>query len=534
MILANNGVKAAWAAPETEVDSPRFCVHLPAWQALREHYQTAMPGSFDLRAAFADDPARFADLSLQAPFVFADLSKNYLTRQTQALLTELAQQCDLPAKRDAMFAGAVINQTEGRQVLHTALRRPDSELTGDLAQVAETRCAFLQFAEQVRAQPHITNIVNIGIGGSDLGPRLAVQALHSYNDSGKRLHFVANIDAHELQQVLAQCRPENTLFLIASKTFTTLETMTNARTALAWFKAQGGQDVAAHFVGITTNLQAAADLGIRTTFGFWDWVGGRFSLWSAIGLSIAISIGKAGFESMLAGAYAMDEHFRTTDLAQNLPVQLALLDVWQRNFCGFTNRTIAPYHHGLRRLAAHLQQLEMESNGKCVNMQGALLPVDTVGIVWGQVGSNGQHAFFQAIHQGTQTIPCEFIAVAQAEHGLLEHQTQLLSSALAQAQALMNGKPEPTDGHRHFAGNRPSTFLLLDKLTPESFGALIALYEHRVFCAGVIWGINSFDQFGVELGKQLARDLAPRLTSGNTAGLDASTAGLIAKIRQAG
>ncbi|MFI0547052.1 MAG: glucose-6-phosphate isomerase [Brachymonas sp.] len=506
---------------------------LPAWQALREHYQSAMPGSFDLRAAFADDPERFRALSLQAPHVFADLSKNYLTRQTQALLTELAVQCDLPAKREAMFSGAAINQTEGRPVLHTALRRPNDELRGDLAEVASTRLAFLDFAEQVRAQPQITDIVNIGIGGSDLGPRLAVQALADFNTSGKRLHFVANIDAHELLEVLAQCRPESTLFLIASKTFTTLETMTNAQTALAWFKAQGGQDVGAHFVGITTNLQAAAALGIRSTFGFWDWVGGRFSLWSAIGLSIAISLGKAGFEAMLAGAHAMDEHFRHTPLAQNLPVQLALLDVWQRNFCGFTNRTIAPYHHGLRRLAAHLQQLEMESNGKCVDMQGQLLPVDTVGIVWGQVGSNGQHAFFQAIHQGAQTIPCEFIAVARAEHGQDAHQTQLLASALAQAQALMNGKPSPEDGHRHFAGNRPSTFILLDSLTPASFGALIALYEHRVFCAGVIWGINSFDQFGVELGKQLARDLAPRLASGDADGLDASTAGLIAKIRQA-
>ena len=527
-------VKPAWAAPEKIATEQRFCVDLPAWQALREHYASAMPGSFDLRAAFADDAQRFADLSLEAPFVFADLSKNYLTRETKRLLTELAAQCELPAKRDAMFAGALTNQTEGRAVLHTALRRPDEELAGELAEVAATRRAFLQFASEVRANAQITDVVNIGIGGSDLGPRLAVQALSTFNDSGKRLHFVANIDAQELLEVLAQCRPENTLFLIASKTFTTLETMTNAHTALAWFKAEGGKDVSKHFVGITTNLAAAADLGISRTFGFWDWVGGRFSLWSAIGLSIAISIGAHGFEAMLAGAHAMDEHFRTADLANNLPVQLALLDVWQRNFCGFTNRTIAPYHHGLRRLAAHLQQLEMESNGKCVDMQGALLPIDTVGIVWGQVGSNGQHAFFQAIHQGTQTIPCEFIAVARAAHPHDAHQSQLLASALAQAQALMNGKPEPADGHRHFAGNRPSSFLLLDALTPASFGALIALYEHRVFCAGVIWGINSFDQFGVELGKQLARDLAPRLTSGDTAGLDSSTAGLIARIRSAG
>ena len=504
------------------------CTRTPAWAALQAHYAQQMP-TFDLRTAFADDPKRFTDFSLQAPFVFADLSKNYLTHETQKLLTDLAIQCDLPAKREAMFAGHAINHTEGRAVRHTSLRHPEHQLPKALAEVASTRRAFLQFAEKVRANEQITDIVNIGIGGSDLGPRLAVQALAPYNDSGKRLHFVANIDAQELLEVLARCRPENTLFLIASKTFTTLETMSNARTALAWFQSQGGGDVGAHFVGITTNLQAAADFGIRTTFGFWDWVGGRFSLWSAIGLPIAISIGAKHFEAMLAGAHAMDEHFRTADLAHNLPVQLALLDIWQRNFCGFSSRTIAPYHHGLRRLAAHLQQLEMESNGKRVDRQGQPLGLDTVGIVWGQVGSNGQHAFFQAIHQGTQIIPCEFIAVARAQHRHAEHQTQLLASALAQAQALMNGKASE-DGHRHFPGNRPSTFLLLDELTPASFGALIALYEHRVFAAGCLWNINSFDQFGVELGKVLARDLAPRLHTGDVSGLDASTAGLITRM----
>ncbi len=500
-----------------------------AWAALQAHYAQDMQG-FDLRQAFAADAQRFERMTWQAPYIFADLSKNYWQPKTLGLLQTLAQEVGLEAQRDAMFAGVYINHSEGRQVLHTALRRPETQLQGELAEVAQVRADFLAYAEALRARPEITDVVNIGIGGSDLGPRLAVQALGAFNNSGKRFHFVANVDAGELLEVLAQCRPESTVFLVASKSFGTLETMTNARSALAWFKAEGGQDVAQHFVGITSNLQAAAEFGIAHTFGFWDWVGGRFSLWSAIGLSIAVAIGRQGFEAMLAGAHEMDEHFRLAPLAQNLPVQLALLDVWQRNFCGFTNRTIAPYHHGLRRLAAHLQQLEMESNGKGVDQMGRPMPVDTVGIVWGQAGSIGQHAFFQAIHQGTQIIPCEFIAVAQPEHHLPEHRRQLLASALAQAQALMNGKPNAEDGHRHFSGNRPSSFLLLKRLTPASFGALIALFEHRVFAAGCLWGINSFDQFGVELGKVLAQDLAPRLASGDGSGLDASTAGLLQKI----
>lgn len=518
------------AAPFTAAAT---CVRSSAWQALERHAAELLP-SFDLRAAFATDAQRFADFTWQAPAVFADLSKCYLDRQAVALLHRLAECCDLPARRDALFAGAQVNATEGRAAWHVALRRPDADLQhGELAEVAQVRTAFLDFAEQVRADAAITDVVNIGIGGSDLGPRLATEALQPFNNSGKRLHFVANVDAGDVLEVLAQCRPESTVFLIASKSFTTLETMANARTALAWFHAQGGRDVARHFVGMTTNVAAASALGITKTFGFWDWVGGRFSLWSAIGLPIAIAIGRQAFGEMLAGAHAMDRHFQEAPIAQNLPMQLALLDVWQRNFCHFSNRTIAPYHHGLRSLASHLQQLEMESNGKRVNQQGEALTVDTVGIVWGQVGSNGQHAFFQAIHQGTQIIPVEFVVVAQPEHGMHEHRRQLVASALAQAQALMNGK-EDADGHRHFPGNRPSSVLLLERLTPYSFGALLALYEHRVFAAASVWGINSFDQFGVELGKTLARDLAPRLESGDISGLDASTAGLLQRILAAG
>jgi glucose-6-phosphate isomerase len=359
---------------------------------------------------------------------------------------------------------------------------------------------------------------------------MAVLALDAFVARGKRFHFVSNVDGHELAAVLRDLRPENTLFLVASKTFTTLETMTNARTARQWFLDQGGQDIARHFVALTTNVPAAAAFGIERTYGFWDWVGGRYSMWSAIGLPIAIAIGAQGFRDLLAGAHVMDEHFRREPLERNLPVRLALLDVWYRDFHRFASRSIAPYHSGLRRLPAYLQQLEMESNGKRVDRRGQVVPFGTAPVVWGEPGTNGQHAYFQMLHQGTDIVPVEFIAVRQPAHGLAEHHPQLLANVLAQAQALMLGKDDP-GGHRHFPGNRPSTMLLLERLEPASLGALIALYEHRVFCAGALWGINSFDQWGVELGKVLAKDIAPRLASGDTAGLDASTAALVRRLR---
>jgi glucose-6-phosphate isomerase len=323
---------------------------------------------------------------------------------------------------------------------------------------------------------------------------------------------------------------ESTLFLIASKTFTTIETMTNARSAKAWFEAQGGTNTARHFAALTTNVAAANAFGITTTFGFWDWVGGRYSMWSAIGLPLAIAIGAEGFRAFLAGAHAMDEHFRTVPLESNLPVRLALIDVWYRNFHGFTSRSIAPYHSALRRLPAYLQQLEMESNGKRVDAGGEALPFGTSPVLWGESGTNGQHAYFQMLHQGTDIVPVEFVAVKKARHLLPQHHELLLSNVLAQAQALMVGKSD-AGGHKHFPGNRPSTFLLLDDLTPESLGALIALQEHRVFVTGSLWGINSFDQWGVELGKVLAKDIEPRLASGDVAGLDGSTAGLLRLLR---
>ena len=330
--------------------------------------------------------------------------------------------------------------------------------------------------------------------------------------------------------MLQGLNPQSTLFLVASKTFTTTETLTNARSAKAWFEAEGGVDVGRHFAALTTNVAAARDFGIDTTFGFWDWVGGRYSLWSAIGLPLAMAIGAQGFRDFLAGAHAMDEHFRTAPLAQNLPVRLGLLDVWYRNFHGFTSRSIAPYHAQLRRYPAYLQQLEMESNGKRVDAQGESVSFDTSPVLWGEPGTNGQHAYFQMLHQGTEVVPVEFVAVKKPQHSLPAHHDLLLANVLAQAQALMVGKSD-AGGHKHFTGNRPSTFLLLDELTPASLGALIALQEHRVFVSGSVWGINSFDQWGVELGKVLAKDLHARLASGDASGLDGSTAGLLAKLR---
>jgi glucose-6-phosphate isomerase len=506
------------------------CDHAPAWAALREHFE-ATGAMFDLRDAFRLDESRFQALSQAAPHVFADLSRNLIDTQAQALLMALARECGLEQHRDAMFAGEPINNTEGRAVKHWLLRTPPGGSDDpDLAQVHSTLDAMLAYAEQVRGDVAITDVVNIGIGGSDLGPQMAVAALDAYLPPGKRFHFVSNVDGHELAAVLKEVRPESTLFLIASKTFTTIETMTNARSARAWFEAEGGRDVSRHFAALTTNVAAAREFGIGTTFGFWDWVGGRYSMWSAIGLPIAIAIGAAGFRELLAGAHEMDRHFADTPLETNLPVRLGLLDVWYRNFHGFTSRSIAPYHSALRRVPAYLQQLEMESNGKRVDAQGRALSFATSPVLWGEPGTNGQHAYFQMLHQGSDVVPVEFIAVKAPAHALPRHHRLLLANAVAQAQALMQGKTDE-GGHRNFPGNRPSTFFLLDTLTPASLGAFLAMQEHRVFVSGSLWGINSFDQWGVELGKVLALDLAARLDSGDVTGLDGSTAGLLRRLR---
>jgi len=511
------------------------CDATPAWVELQDHYAEA-GAAFDLRQAFAADGQRFANFSQEAPHVFADLSKNLIDEATQALLLALAEQSGLAQHREAMFAGEKINTTEQRAVMHWLLRTPaDAARPGldpvraELAEVHATLDAMLAYAEKTRADSQITDVVNIGIGGSDLGPQMAVLALDSFVSHTKRFHFISNVDGHELAALLPKLKPESTLFLIASKTFTTTETMTNARSAKLWFEAGGGRDIARHFAALTTNVAAAKAFGIATTFGFWDWVGGRYSMWSAIGLPLAIAVGAQGFREFLAGAHAMDEHFRITPLEQNLPVRLGLLDVWYRNFHQFTSRSIAPYHSALRRLPAYLQQLEMESNGKQVDLAGRPLPYGTSPVLWGEPGTNGQHAYFQMLHQGTDVVPVEFVAVKKARHTLPGHHPALLANVLAQAQALMVGKAD-AGGHRNFPGNRPSTFLVLDELTPTSFGALIALQEHRVFVSGALWGINSFDQWGVELGKVLAKDIEPRLKSGDVAGLDGSTAGLLARL----
>ncbi len=514
--------------------TPVRCDRTAAWSALRTLHAAGAAG-IDLRHAFSRDPGRFEAFSQSAPHVFADLSKNLIDAAIELQLMALARQCGVEQQRDAMFGGESINRTEQRAVKHFLLRAPLADSAGadaqaDLRAVHTTLDAMLQHAQTVRADDTITDVVNIGIGGSDLGPQMAVLALGAYAGAAKKIHFVSNVDGHELAATLRGLKPETTLFLIASKTFTTIETMSNAHSARRWFEAGGGTDIARHFCALTSNVDAARSFGVTTTFGFWDWVGGRYSLWSAIGLPIAIAIGAQGFRDFLAGAHAMDRHFRETPLERNLPVRLALIDVWYRNFLGFTSRSIAPYHSALRRWPAYLQQLEMESNGKRVDAQGEALPFGTAPVLWGEPGTNGQHAYFQMLHQGTDVVPVEFVAVRKPTHDLPGHHAMLLANALAQALALMVGKAD-AGGHRHFPGNKPSTFLLLDELSPASLGALIALQEHRVFVSGAVWGINSFDQWGVELGKVLARDIEPRLHSGDTSSLDASTAGLLRRLR---
>jgi glucose-6-phosphate isomerase len=529
--------------------APR-CDHTPAWAALAGHYQ-AHGRSLNLREAFARDASRFAQLSFSAPEVFADLSKNLLDSATLRFLLDLAAECQLPARRNALLRGEAVNTTEGRAVLHTALRPPRGAATPFNAEVHAVLDSMLAYAETVRADAAITDVVNIGIGGSDLGPQMVVPALDAFAHRGKRLHFVSNVDAHEITRVLRGLQPRHTLFIVASKTFTTQETLANAQAARAWFLAGGmaEADIARHFVAATTNLPAAAAFGVHTTFGFWDWVGGRYSLWSAIGLPIAIAVGAEHFRALLAGAHAMDRHFAEAPLEQNLPVLLGLLDVWYRNFHGCSSRSVAPYHQGLARLPAYLQQLEMESNGKCVDLAGQALPFATSPVVWGEPGTNGQHAYFQMLHQGSDVVPVEFILVKTPAHGQADMHAKLLANGLAQSQALMLGKtaaqalaekaptaaadidPAVLAQHRRFPGNRPSTTLLLQALTPHSLGALVALYEHRVWTSGALWGINSFDQWGVELGKALCNALLPRLASGEVQGLDGSTAGLLQRLR---
>ena len=542
------------------LNRPR-CDETPAWAALSALYQR-QGRSFDLRDAFAQDPGRYAAFGIDAPQIYADLSKNLWDAPTLRALTELLVQCEVPGRRDAMFAGEHINTTEDRAVLHTALRAPrgTGPFSDEVHRVLDEMYAYVEHVRQTEVSG-IRHIVNIGIGGSDLGPQMAVPALDGFAHAQLQLHFVSNVDGHDIVSVLRHLNPRETLFVIASKTFTTQETMANAHAAKAWFEANGGTDTAKHFVSTTTNVRGAAEFGIETTFGFWDWVGGRYSIWSSIGLPIALAIGATHFQEFLAGAHEMDEHFRRAPLAANLPMLLGALDVWYRNFHHFSSRCVAPYHQGLSRLPAYLQQLEMESNGKRVDLGGRTVPFETCPVVWGEPGTNAQHAYFQMLHQGTDVIPVEFILIKRANRAdagasqplreqLARQHEMLLANGLAQSQALMVGKttaqaraeqpptasasldPEVLARHRTFAGNRPSTTLVLDELTPRALGALLALYEHRVFTSGTLWGINSFDQWGVELGKALCNVLLPRLASGDVQALDASTAGLLQRLRR--
>ena len=523
------------------------CDETAVWPLLQAHFAQSFmgPGAFDLRLAFAGDGAqRVERFSFEAAGVIADLSKNLIDVEAQRLLNQLAHECGIEAQRDAMLAGERINTSEQRAVTHVHWRyesnRPPA-LTGQAQAASESIAsivagstavhrAMLDFAEGVRADDRITDVVNIGIGGSDLGPRMVVQALRSGgHTSGPRVHFVANMDGHELAELLPRLQAERTLFIIASKTFGTAETMQNAASARAWFLARGGSDVARHFVALSANTAAVAAFGAGCCFAFDEGVGGRFSLWSSIGLSIAIAIGRAGFEALLAGAHAMDQHFASAPIERNLPVQLALLDLWYRNFHHFASRCVAPYHHGLRCLPAYLQQLEMESNGKRVDTQGRPLAVASAPVTWGQAGSNGQHAFFQMLHLGTDVVPVEFVLVRERAHALPDHHTRLLANALAQSRALMVGQAGDAP-ERYFPGNRPSTVLLLPDLAPRSLGALLALYEHRTFALGALWGINPFDQWGVELGKRHAAEIEAALRGDDAAAADASTARLMQRL----
>ena len=531
----------------------------PAWRALQAHHRAIAP--VHLRQLFADDPKRGERLTAEGAGVFLDYSKNRLTDETLKLLVQLAADCALRERIEAMFSGRRINVTEDRAVLHVALRAPrTASILVDGKNVVPEVHAVLDkmaaFAARVRGGEwrghtgkRIRNVINIGIGGSDLGPVMAYAALRHYSERSMRFRFVSNVDGADFIEATRDLDPAETLFIVSSKTFTTLETMTNAHTARDWLLQGLGGDasaVAKHFVAVSTNAEKVAAFGIDTAnmFGFWDWVGGRYSMDSAIGLSTMLAVGAENFRAMLAGFHEMDEHFRTAPLESNLPVLLGLLGVWYTDFFGAQTLAVLPYEQYLKRFPAYLQQLTMESNGKHVTLEGAPVGVDTGPIYWGEPGTNGQHSFYQLIHQGTRLIPCDFIAFAHALTPLGRHHDMLLANVFAQGEALAFGKtleqvraegiPEWLAPHRVFEGNRPSNTLLADRLTPQTLGKLVALYEHAVFTQGVIWNINSFDQWGVELGKALAQAIIPELEGAAEPPLrhDSSTNHLIRRYRQ--
>ncbi|GMQ88471.1 MAG: glucose-6-phosphate isomerase [Gammaproteobacteria bacterium] len=532
---------------------------MPAWKALKKHHGQIK--DVHMRELFAADPQRFERYSLQRGELLLDYSKNRITDETLQLLFTLARDSELPAWIERMFNGDAINFTEHRAVLHTALRnRDNTPVCVDSRDVMPEVNSVLEriraFTERVRdgewkgySGQAITDVVNIGIGGSDLGPVMVTEALLPYGDR-LAVHFVSNVDGSQISDTLAGLNPETTLFLVASKTFTTQETITNATQARSWLLESAPDDsaVARHFVAMSTNREAVQAFGIDPVnmFEFWDWVGGRYSLWSAIGLSIALYVGMDRFEELLAGAHDMDLHFRSAPLEQNMPVVLALLGIWYHNFFGADSHAIFPYDEHLHRLPAYLQQADMESNGKRITRNGEVADYSTGPIIWGEPGTNGQHAFFQLVHQGTPLIPADFMTAVNPHHTLHEQQQILFSNYIAQTEALMRGKSEAearaelmADGlddaeierllpHKVFPGNKPSNSLLYSRLTPHLLGMLIALYEHKIFVQGIVWQINSFDQWGVELGKQLAKKIQSELQQGSvTQPHDASTRGLL-------
>lgn len=538
--------------------SPHNFTSTDAFKALSDHFNRIKKE--ELRNLF-EDTTRFEQFSITFGDILLDYSKNRINSETHKLLVKLAEECELKEAIDSMFRGEKINVTEDRAVLHTALRNPNNSgfnLEGKdiLADIHRVLNKMEQFSDRVISGEWkgytgkaIAHIVNIGIGGSDLGPVMVTEALKAYSNHIK-LHFVSNVDGSHIVETLKELDPETTLFMIASKTFTTQETMANAFSARDWFlkSAAAEKDVAKHFVAISTNEQGVSKFGIDTNnmFEFWDWVGGRYSLWSAIGLSISCGIGFANFKALLAGAHEADEHFRNTDFNQNIPVTLALLGIWYTNFFGAESQAILPYDQYMHRFAAYFQQGDMESNGKSTDRSGKAVDYQTGPVIWGEPGTNGQHAFYQLIHQGTKLIPCDFIAPAQSHNPIGNHHQLLLSNFFAQTEALMNGKSrdeveaelkaagknaeeiEKLAPFKVFEGNRPTNSILIKKITPHTLGSLIAIYEHKIFVQGIIWNIFSFDQWGVELGKQLAGRILPELEDDKpVSGHDASTNGLI-------
>jgi glucose-6-phosphate isomerase len=547
---------SAKKAPKKYVPKPLTA--MKAWKALKTHSKDI--AVMHLRDLFAADPARGEKLAIEAQGLFFDFSKNRVTNETLKLLVDLAQESDLQGRIDAMFSGEKINLTEGRAVLHVALRAPKgTSIVVDGQDVVPEVHAVLDrmsaFADRVRSGDwkghtgkRIRNVVNIGIGGSDLGPVMAYEALRAYSDRNMTFRFVSNVDGTDFAEAVIDLDPAETLFIVSSKTFTTLETITNAQSARAWLvKGLGGDEssVAKHFVAVSTNAAQVEKFGIDTAnmFGFWDWVGGRYSMDSAIGLATMLAIGPENFRAMLNGFHQMDEHFRTTPFERNLPVLMGLLGIWYTDFFDAQTVAVLPYEQYLKRFPAYLQQLTMESNGKHVTVLGKEVNYDTSAIYWGEPGTNGQHSFYQLIHQGTRLIPCDFIAFGKSLNPLGRHHDMLLANVFAQSEALAFGKtleqvkaegtPDWLAPHRVFEGNRPSNTILAEKLTPEVLGKLVALYEHCVLTQGVLWRINSFDQWGVELGKVLAQRIVPELESeGEPAlGHDSSTNNLIRKYR---